>query len=215
MNNNDSNITADTIGNVQMTKLDIKPGYNGFFKIRVAELEHAKFDGTSTGPYVREIFERGNAVAILPYDPVTDKVLLIRQFLIGAMMAKRPNRPLQVIAGMVEEGESFEDVAHREAVEEAGVAFKHIELAQGFLPSPGGSSEYIQTFVGHADLSNAGGNFGLDDENEDSQADVVDADEAIAMLSRGEIEAGPAVVVLLWFALNRDRLRTEWLASQR
>lgn len=187
-------------------------GYDGFFKVDVYELEHEQFDGSMSPRFVREIFERGTAVGVLPYDPVRDEVLLIRQFLPGAYIAGRDPRPLQCIAGMVEEGESALDVARRESIEEAGCEIGQVTPAQSFLPSPGGTSEHVETFCAQADLANAGGIHGLDDENEDIRVEVVSADEAIALLDSGQIEAAIAVVLLSWFARNRDRLRAEWLA---
>ena len=188
-------------------------GYDGFFKVDVYDLQHEKFDGSMSEVFTREIFERGTAVGVLPYDPVRDEVLLIRQFLPGAFIAGRDPRPLQVIAGMVEEGEEGLDVARRESIEEAGCEIGFIEPGPKFLPSPGGTSEFIETFCAHADLSDAGGIHGLDDENEDIRVEVVSADEAIAILDSGQIEAAIAVVLLSWFARNRDRLRAEWLTS--
>jgi len=187
--------------------------YRGFFRIGHYRLRHGLWDGDLSEPLTREVFERGNAVGVLPYDPVRDRVLLIRQFLVGAHLAGRPNRPLQVIAGMVEPGETGTDVARREAVEEAGCTIGWIRPAQAFLPSPGGSSERIETFVAQADLDGdlgCIGTFGLDEEGEDIRAEVLTADDAIALLDAGVIEAGPAVVVLSWFARHREALRRDW-----
>ena len=168
------------------------------------------FDGGKSPTLTREVFERGTAAAVLPYDHDRDEVLLIRQFLIGAHLAGVDNRPLQVIAGMVEAGEGSLDVARREALEEAGCNIGIVEPAQAFLPSPGGTSERIETFVAQADLSNAGGIFGLVEEHEDIMAEVMSAREAIRRLDAGEIESGPAVVVLSWFARHHQRIREEW-----
>jgi ADP-ribose pyrophosphatase len=187
--------------------------YNGFFRINRLTIRHGLFNGKTSDQMVREVFERGNAAAVLPYDPRLDRVLLIRQFLIGAHLAGRPNRPLQVIAGMIEDGETGMDVARREAWEESGCEMHWLRPAQAFLPSPGGSSERVETFVGDIDLSGElgpVGTFGLAEENEDIVAEVFEADEAIRLLDSGAIEAGPAVVLLSWFARHRDKLRSDW-----
>lgn len=195
---------------VEVEVLESREGYRGFFAILVHRLRHGRFDGTMSEPMTREIFVRGTAAAVLPYDPVLDKVLLIRQFLPGAYFAGRPPRPLQIVAGMVNEGESDAEVARREAVEEANCEIGRMELAHAFQPSPGGSSERVVVFCAQADLSKAGGVHGLAEEHEDIRVEVMDADEAIALLDAGAIEAGPAVVGLSWFARHRDRLRREW-----
>lgn len=182
-------------------------GWRGFFRISIYRFRHRLLSGEMGPELRREVFERGNAVAVLPYDPVRDEVLMIRQFLIGAHLAGSVNRPLQVIAGMVEPGETPAEVARREAVEEAGCHVDALIPAQAFLPSPGGSSERIETFLALTDLTGAGGRFGLASEDEDIEAVVLPASEAIRRLDVGEIEAGPAVVLMSWFARRHADLR--------
>jgi ADP-ribose pyrophosphatase len=198
----------------EVINLKLVGGYKGFFKLNVYDFQHLKMDGTLSPVLTREVFERGCAVGVLPYDPERDEVLLIRQFLIGAHIAGVNNCPLQVVAGMVEPGESSQDVAQREAVEEAGCEIGQVRKALRFQPSPGGSSEVVDTFVAEADLANAGGRFGLESENEDIEAIVMSAEKAIELLESGEITAGPAVVVLSWFARHRPELRNEWLRAR-
>lgn len=203
--------------NVALQQLDREAAYDGFFKVGRYKVRHEKFNGEQTETMVREVFERGNSVAVLPYDPVLDRVLLIRQFLIGAHLAGQPNRPLQVIAGRVEEGETGLDVARREAEEEAGCEISWVRPAHTFIPSPGGSSERIETFVAKADLSGDLGDrgiHGLAEENEDIRAEAYTAEDAIALLDSGAIEAGPAVVLLSWFARHHQALREDWADNQ-
>ncbi len=127
----------DARDEVEVAEIGCRPGYRGFFRITVRTLRHRRFDGSMSAELVREVFERGNAVAVLPYDPRTDSVCLIRQFLPGAYVAGVPARPLQAIAGMVDkDGESSEGVARREAGEEAGVTVGRMVPAHAFLPSP-------------------------------------------------------------------------------
>ena len=198
---------------LEVEVVETRTPYQGFFRIDVHRLRHRRFDGGMSEVIVREILERGSAAAVLPYDPSRDEVLLIRQFLPGAFFGGYAPRPLQIIAGMVGEGESEEDVARREAVEEAGCAIGRLERAHAFLPSPGGSSERVVVFCAEADLSSAGGVHGLAEEHEDIRVEVFPAAEAICMLDEGRIEAGPAVVALSWFARHHERLRRDWLAG--
>ena len=184
--------------------------YDGFLKVDVYRVSHRRFDCTPL-TITRELLERGSSVCVLPYDPSTDRVLLIRQFLIGSHVAGRAPRPLQVVAGMVDPGETDEESVRREAEEEAGCILKRLVVAPAFMPSPGGSSERVVTFCGEADLTDVGGVHGADDEDEDIRVEVVDADVAIALLDEGRIESGPAVVILSWFARHRKRLRDDWL----
>jgi ADP-ribose pyrophosphatase len=198
---------------LEVEVVETRTGYQGFFRIDVHSLRHRRFEGGMSDVMVREILERGNAAAVLPYDPRRDEVLLIRQFLPGAFFGGHAPRPLQIIAGMAGKDESEEDVARRESVEEAGCSIGRLERAHAFLPSPGGSSERVVVFCAEADLSGAGGVHGLAEEHEDIRVEVFPAAEAIRMLDEGRIEAGPAVVALSWFARHHERLRRDWLAG--
>jgi ADP-ribose pyrophosphatase len=195
--------------------IESRIGYQGFFRIDLFTLQFRRFCGEWSQSITREMFERGQSAAVIPYDPLLDEVILIRQFLAGAWAAGRPCFPVQVIAGTCGTGESPEQVAVREAEEEAGCSIASVVKAISFLPSPGGSSELIHVYIARADASQAGGIHGLAEENEDIRVEAYPADEAIRMLDAGEIEAGPAVVGLLWFARMRDRLRKEWLEGKR
>ena len=64
--------------------------YDGFFKIDRYRLRHRLHAGGWSGVMTREVFERGHAAAVLPYDPERDAVVLIEQFRIGAYAAGRP-----------------------------------------------------------------------------------------------------------------------------
>jgi ADP-ribose pyrophosphatase len=194
--------------------IESRSGYHGFFRIDLFTLQFRRFCGEWSDPIVREMFERGQSAAVLPYDPVRDQVILIRQFLAGAWAAGRSCFPVQIIAGSVGKGESPDQVAIREAQEEAGCSIGGVVKAVSFLPSPGGSSELVHVYVARADASLAGGIHGLAAEHEDIRVEVYSADEAIRLLDAGEIEAGPAVVALLWFARMRDTLRREWLGAK-
>lgn len=85
----------------------------------------------------REIFERGHAAVLLPFDPVRDEVVLIEQIRIAAYDTSETPRLLEMVAGMIEEGESVEDVARREAIEEAGLIVKRTKPVLSFWQARG------------------------------------------------------------------------------
>ena len=93
--------------------------YDGHFKVDQLVLQHELFAGGMSKDLVRERVARKNAVAVLPYDPVRDEVVLVEQFRVGAL--KNDDNPwlIEIIAGLVEDGEEYEEVAIREAIEEA------------------------------------------------------------------------------------------------
>lgn len=195
--------------------IDTRVGFDGFFRVDVHKLRYRKFDGGWSEVVYREVFERGSAAAVLPYDPHTEKLVLIRQFLAGFHFTGRDAFPLHILAGMINPNETPEEAAHREAMEEAGLWLSRqpLERIASYLPSPGGSSEVITVFAACVDASGAGGRHGRAEEHEDISVEVISADDAIALLDRGEIEDGPTLVALQWLARHRDRLRRSWRAS--
>lgn len=183
--------------------------YRGYFRIERYRLRHTLFEGGWSEIVQREVFERGHAVAVLPYDPVRDAVVLIEQFRIGALVANAAGGPwlLELIAGIIEPGEDPADVARREALEEAGCELSAIEPICDYLVSPGGTSEQTRLYWAHAELEGIGGIHGLDTENEDIRVHVVDAREAIAMADDGRVANAAGVIGLYWLARNRERIR--------
>ncbi|MEZ9926102.1 ADP-ribose diphosphatase, partial [Vibrio breoganii] len=92
--------------------------FKGFFSLVKVKFRHRLFAGGWSEEIERELFERGHAVAMLPYDPVTDQVVMVEQIRVGALGEARPWQ-LEIVAGMLDkEGEDPVDVAKREAVEE-------------------------------------------------------------------------------------------------
>jgi ADP-ribose pyrophosphatase len=184
--------------------------YQGYFRIDRYRLRHRLFAGGWTGEIMRELFERGHAAAVLPYDPRRDSVALVEQFRIGAYAAGRPPWVIEIVAGIIEEGETAEAVVRREAVEEAGVTLTELEPVHRVLASPGGASETCMIYCGRADLGMAGGFHGLAHEHEDIRVLVMAADEAFRLLAAGRVENATAVIALQFLALNRERLRRRW-----
>ncbi|MCW5618089.1 MAG: NUDIX domain-containing protein, partial [Nitrosomonas sp.] len=97
--------------------LDKKTCYQGFFRLDRYRLRHRLFNGEWSQPITRELFERGHAAAVLPYDPIRDEVILIEQFRIGALEAPGGPWLTEIIAGIIEAGETPEDVIKRESME--------------------------------------------------------------------------------------------------
>jgi ADP-ribose pyrophosphatase len=189
--------------------------FQGYFRVDRYRLRHETFDGGMSAEITREIFERGHAAAALPYDPVRDEVVLLEQFRVGAHAAGREPWMIEIVAGIIEDGETPESLVQREMLEEAGLTPLELEPMATILTSPGGASETVHFFCARIDSSDAGGLFGLDHEGEDIRAFVVPGDDVADLLTSGQVENGPAVLALQWFLLNRDRLRQQWAPSAR
>ncbi len=184
--------------------------YQGFFRMEHYRLRHRLYDGGMSRLLSRELFERGHAAAVLPYDPLLDRIVLLEQFRIGAL--DMPGGPwlLEIVAGIIEDGESPADVVRRETQEEAGCALLALEPICDYLVSPGGTSERISLFCGRVDASAAGGIHGLAAEGEDIRVGSVSFDEALALLHAGRINSASPIIALQWLQLHRERLRRQW-----
>jgi ADP-ribose pyrophosphatase len=185
--------------------------YKGFFEIVRYRFRHRMFAGGWSGTIVREVFERGHAVAVLPYDPAADAVVLIEQFRIGALVAGFAPWQTEIVAGIIEEGEAPEAVARREASEEAGALVGVLLPICRYLVSPGGASESVTVFCGRVDSRKLGGIHGLPEENEDIRVDVRPFAQAMVDLAAGRVTNAVTIIALQWLALNRDRLRKDWM----
>jgi ADP-ribose pyrophosphatase len=150
------------------------------------------------------------AAAVLPYDPRRDELILIRQFRAGAYVAGRHPWTWEIVAGIIEDGESPEVVVRREAVEEASLEVREVIPIHDVILSPGACSERCVIFLGHADTTNAGGIFGLESEGENILVKAVSFTEARTMLEHGEVDNAVAVIALQWLALHRDEVRARW-----
>ncbi|WP_150914459.1 NUDIX domain-containing protein [Marinobacter halotolerans] len=184
--------------------------FQGFFRMDKLWLRHPRFDGTEMPTFTRELFIRGDATCVLPYDPDRDEVVLLEQFRLGAIGRDQSPWLLELVAGMNEEGESPEEVAQREGQEEAGLTFTPLEKICDYLVSPGGTTELVHLYCGRISTESAGGLFGMEDEHEDIRAHVFSADDAIAMIYDGRINNAAAIIALQWLQLNRPRLREGW-----
>ena len=187
--------------------------YDGHFKIIRYRFRFRNFDGGMSRELVREVFERGHAVAVMPYDPARDQVVLIEQFRIGAVDVPGDPWLLEPVAGIIELGESVEEVARREAAEEAGLVLQDLLPACRFFLSPGGSSETCQLFIGRIDAATAGGIFGVADEGEDIRVHVLGLEEALTWLEEGRIRVASTIIALQWLALHRDAIRARWQST--
>ncbi|WP_150143192.1 ADP-ribose diphosphatase [Candidatus Enterovibrio escicola] len=179
--------------------------YNGHFKIIKYHFRHRMFAGGWSNTIERELFERGNAVAMLPYDPVTDKVVLIEQIRVGAMISSESPWQLEIVAGVIDESETTELVAIREAQEEAGLPVKRLIFMTSYLSSSGGCSERITLYLGLVDSTTAEGLHGLPDEGEDIRVHVVPRKTAYQWVVDGKIENAASVIALQWLALNQRK----------
>ena len=184
--------------------------FKGFFEMKRIQVQHKLFDGTWSRVLSREMFERGHAVAVLPYDPNTQEFVLIEQFRLGAMATSKSPWLFEVIAGMIEPNEDPSEVCHRESFEEAGIVLDGLLKASTYLSSPGGTTERLHIYMAKTDATIAKGVHGLESESEDILVHRVKESEARAWLDNGKIDNAAAIIALQWFFLNKQKLLESW-----
>ncbi len=191
--------------------------WSGRFALDVVRFRHTRFDGTQSGLRTWELFRRGRAAALLPYDPRTDQVVLIEQFRLPALAAGLDPVMIEVPAGLCEPGEDPETTIRRETQEEMGLTADLLVPMLDVVLTPGGSDERCTLFAGRVHAPPAGpdgiaGQGGLTSEHEDIRVRVLPAALAIENAADGQYANSVTALALLWLGVRRDRLRAAWAA---
>lgn len=183
--------------------------YASFFSVEEHDLRFRRFDGSLSPQVTRAAFISGDAVTVLPYDPVRDRVLLIEQFRAGPF-ARGDRQPwqLEAIAGRIDPGETAEEAARREAVEEANLTLGALLPVAGYYPSPGICAEFLYSYIALCDLpDDAAGVFGVEGEAEDIRGHLIGFDDLMALVTTGEASNAPLLLSALWLQRERPGLR--------
>jgi len=184
--------------------------FQGFYRLDKLQIQHELFSGGTSALLERELFIRPDAVAVLPFDPKLDNVILLEQFRVGAIDKASSPWLLEIVAGLVEQNENLESVARREALEEANLNLNALLPITSYYPSPGGSNERVHLFLGKCDSSNAGGIFGLASENEDILLHVMPRLKAWQLLNQGKLDNAATLIALQWLELNLTKVQKLW-----
>ncbi len=184
--------------------------HEGFFKLVRYRLKHSLFAGGWSGELLREVLERGHAVAVLPYDPILEQVVMIEQFRPGAIGFSKGAWLWEIVAGIIEIGEKTDEVAYRETQEEIGCQASDIIHINNFFVSPGSTTETTALFCGRVDASKANGIHGVVSEDEDIKVHVISFATALDMLANNKIHFAPAIIALQWLALHREEVKAQW-----
>ena len=191
--------------------------WSGRFSVDVIRFRHRRIDGAMSPVRTWELFVRGRAAAMLPYDPWTDQVVLIEQFRLPALAAGLSPVMTEIPAGLCDAGEDPAATVRRESQEEMGLQPDLLAPIGDFVLTPGGSDERCTMFAGRvrAPLPAPGvaGHGGLGSEHEDIQVRQMHAGDAIAAALAGQYPNSVTTIALLWLAAKRDWLRREWAAS--
>lgn len=184
--------------------------HSGFFQLNRYQLKHQLFAGGWGESFYREVFERGHAVAVLLFDPKRDIVALVEQFRAGAIDTESNPWVLELVAGMIDEGESPEAVAERETIEETGCEIKRLAKICEYLVSPGGATERIWLYLGEIDSHELSDIAGLADENEDIKIHKLSIEQAFEGLDNGRFNNAMTLIALQWLKLNWSKKDQFW-----
>jgi len=190
--------------------IERKRVFQGYFAVDELTLRHRYFDGQWSKTFQRELFERGDAAAVLLYDPNREEVVLLEQFRTGALNSDKSPWMIEIVAGIIEKGEQAKEVVIREAFEESGQKISDPFEIGSYFVTPGGSSEKLTLYCARADAKNAAGIFGLADENENIRVFTMDLQQVEKGLNTGLFENATSIIALQWLLLNQDKLHKMW-----
>ncbi len=188
--------------------------FSGFRKLHAVTYRHTDHHADRLPEaQQREIADIGKIAAVLPYDPDRDLLVLLRQVRLGAHLAGIDSNMVEVVAGLVDPGETVEDAALRETEEEAGVPALDLIEAYDFTPSPGFTTEWVTLYCARVDARSVPPRTGEVSEGEVIETIVVSPDEALAALDAGRLANSYTIHALFWFRVHRDRIRKAWMGE--
>ncbi len=174
------------------------------------KLRFKTFDGQWSKPVSRYVLNKLHAAGVLLYDPIEDYVVLVEQFRIGAMQAKKNPWILEPVLGLIENDDDPLSTAKREAKEEAGCDVIDIIPICNYLVSPGTTNEETFIYCGKVNNFNTGSIHGLLEEHEDIKAHAIPSNEAFDMVKTGKIFSASAIIALQWLQIHHTELIDKW-----
>jgi ADP-ribose pyrophosphatase len=170
---------------------------------RVYESYQVSLENASVTPISRDCLRSGGVVGVLPIDVERDEAVFVRQFRLGGHLALDRGSMVEIVAGRVDEGETPEQAAYRECLEEIGVAPHRLVMLLGILPAPALSDEHMTLFLAHVDASRVLSRAGAAHEQEETEPIRLPISTALEALQRGGYHSAPTVLALQWLALQR------------
>jgi len=180
--------------------------FDDFFVIDRALVRNELYSGEMSRVRRWLVFERGDAVAVLPYDWARRTVVLVQQFRYPAHVRGDDAWLWEVIAGMQDGGRDAASVARDEAWEEAGYRLGELSWISTVYPSAGGSSERVHLYVAPVTFASRRGAGGGIEGHEDIRVVEIGLDRALEMVHSGEIMAASAIIALQYLQMNWDTL---------
>jgi nudix-type nucleoside diphosphatase (YffH/AdpP family) len=180
---------------------DVRVLSNARYLLKSTTFDYRRGDG-EWQTQTREVYDRGNAATLLPYNLTDGTVVLVRQFRFPAYVNGYDDLLIEAAAGMLDNA-SPEERIRAEAEEETGYRLRQVKKVFEAFMSPGAVTEKLHFFVAEYDRSmrvSSGG--GLADEGEDIEVLELAIDEALAMIADGRIVDAKTIMLLQYAALH-------------
>ena len=131
--------------------------------------------------------------------------VLIQQFRPGTISKDNQNYLDEIVAGIIDPGETPEDTAKRECLEETGCKVSNLRSIQGYFPAPGSSESFYNLFLGEVIAPDKEIIRVLENENEDILVKSYSFIEVKTKMKKKEILNGLTLIALQWFFLNIEK----------
>ena len=177
--------------------------YDGFRDVDIVRYREA--DRGPERNVRREIMRARDAVAVIAWDPRLERLVLIRQFRVAAHLANGRGMTVEVVAGLIENGNE-EATVRNELREEAGLKASRVERLCTTLTSPGMTDERVSYWFAEVDAANLVAQAGLDEETEETFPFTCTLDEALVAVDENRVSNGIAMFAILFFARHFARL---------
>jgi ADP-ribose pyrophosphatase len=187
--------------------------FDDFFKIDELIVRHQRYDGSMSGEERRLVFERGDAIAVLLFDEKARAAVLVEQFRPPTLIARRRDDPastdgwiVELVAGVIDPGETAEQAAIREVFEETGYRIANPRLIGQFFSSPGGSDERFFLYFAPVQPRQREGNGGGIAGEEDIRVFQLGVDDLFSELAQGAIQDPKLAIAAYWLKDNINPL---------
>lgn len=194
-------ILTPSFGHQDFEIISRTSAYNGWAKVETIQVKHRRFDEDTYSPLLtREVVLRREAAGVILYDSKNRLFALIEQFRVGGIYRAESPWHFEVVAGLIDDGETPEQATIREAYEEAGAQLDHLEHVFSFYPTAGGSNEFFHLYAADTDLSQTNGIFGEANEGENIKLHVLTYDNIYPLLQSKALTNAPVLVAVQWLA---------------
>jgi GDP-mannose pyrophosphatase NudK len=154
----------------------------------------------------KEVYFRPNAVAVLLVDADKKKILLNKQFRLPAFLnGSLKGFLVETCAGIMDDGETEEQTAYREAEEETGYQITNLNKIGGVYTSVGGITEFLHLFTANYNSEDSHSKSGgLKEAGEDIELLEIGFADAREKLNQGWFIDAKTVLLLQHFFLNQE-----------